>query len=407
MHASRTPNPVDYAPWILSEDISLGAVVILGESDKCYQFKTFALLMYSRGVSPKDSLKPNDVMMSRGICLHNLILVSQSVSQPANQHSAIRLGHTPHRLHKPRDTPGFLHSDSDQQKDNINRTQPLASSACSIKQHSTTHFICVLSSASKVRVHLSSMHVDLHTALLTLAIIFLLFFFQMAAFNFDHILLMLAEQGSILWDTLQSQDGLNLGDICFCPIGQTLRMQRISLERLQKLITEGMFMPPPLEGPSELSRTTAFLLVFQVDGQHERITDVYMGLLVHRVESRLYTPDWILDFVKDIEVNLKVACHALKARGNPGKKRAFCLFISNYGDAMSVPTDPPYCLIYPTSNVRDMELDHFNTHNNPAGTCLHRCICCATLQYMNDDPNQRREYSRSHLILPCWAQYKE
>ena len=219
-----------------------------------------------------------------------------------------------------------------------NSTQPLASSACNIKQHSTTRFICVLSSASKVRVHLSSMHIDLHTALLTLAIIFLLFFFQMAALNFDHILLMLAEQGSILWDTLQSQDGLNLGDVCFCPIRQTLRMQRISLEHLQKLITEGMFMPPLLEGPSELSRTTAILLVFQVDGQHERITDVYMGLVVCRVESHLYTPDQILDFVKDIEVDLKVAHNALKARGDPSKRRAFCLFISNYGDAMSVPT---------------------------------------------------------------------
>ena len=47
---------------------------------------------------------------------------------------------------------------------------------------------------------------------------FFLLFFQMATLNFNHILLMLADQGSILWDTLQSQDGLNLGDIHFCPI---------------------------------------------------------------------------------------------------------------------------------------------------------------------------------------------
>ena len=57
--------------------------------------------------------------------------------------------------------------------------------------------------------------------------------------------------------------------------------------------------------------------------------------------------------------------------------------------------------------MRGVELDHFNTHNNPAGTHLHHCICCTTLQYMNDDPNQCREYSRSQLILPFRAQYKE
>ena len=121
---------------------------------------------------------------------------------------------------------------------------------------------------------------------LILAIIFLLFSFQMAAHNFNWILLMLADQGSILWDTLQSQDGLNLGDIHFCPIRRTLRMQCISLDHLWKLIAEGAFMPPTSEGPPKLSRTTAILLVFQADGQHERITDVHMGLVAHRVKSR-------------------------------------------------------------------------------------------------------------------------
>ena len=74
---------------------------------------------------------------------------------------------------------------------------------------------------------------------------------------------------------------------------------------------------------------------------------------------------------------------------------------------MSVPTDPPYCLVYSMSYVKDMELDHFDTHNNPTGTCLCCCMCCATLQYMNDDPHNYRAYGGSHLILPHGAQYKE
>ena len=121
-------------------------------------------------------------------------------------------------------------------------------------------------------------------------------------------------------------------------------MQHLSLNHLQKLIPEGAFMPPQLEGPPELSRTTAILLVFQADSQHEEITDVYVGLIVHRVESHLYTPDQILDFIKDIEVDLQVVLDTLKARGDPSKRRAFCLFVSNSWGAMFIPTDLPYCL---------------------------------------------------------------
>ena len=217
--------------------------------------------------------------------------------------------------------------------------------------------------------------------MLTLAIIFLLVF-QMATLNFNRILLKLANQGSIPWDTLQSQDGLNLGDIRFCPILQTLHMQGISLDCLRGLITEGVFMPPASEGTPELSRTTAILLIFQADDQHEKITDVYVGLVVCHVKSHLYAPDQILDFVSDIEVNLKAVCDAINAGGDPGKRHAFCLFVNNYGGTMSIPMDLPYCLIYPTSYVRDVEPDHFDTRNN-----------CATLQHMNNDPNQYREYT--------------
>ena len=218
---------------------------------------------------------------------------------------------------------------------------------------------------------------------------------------------MLANQGSIPQDTLQSQDGLNLGDVHFCPIWQTLRMQHISLDCLRRLITEDTFMPPTLEGPPELSGTTTILLVFQADGQHERITDVYVGLVVCWVESCLHTLDQILDFVANLEVDLKVACDALKARGDPGKRCAFFLFVSNYGGTMSIPTDPPYCLVYPMSYMRDMEPDHFDTHNNLARTHLHHCICHTTLQHRNDNPSHHREYAGSHLILPHRAQYKE
>ena len=229
----------------------------------------------------------------------------------------------------------------------------------------------------------------------------------MAALNFNRIPLMLKDTGSIPWETLHSQDGLNLGDIRFCPLRKMLHMQHLSLNWLWKLIAEGAFMLPQLEGPPELSGTTADLLVFQADSQHEEITDVYVGLIVHRIKSHLYALDQILDFIKDIEVNLQVACDALKAGGDPGKRRAFCLFVSNFGGTMSNPTDLPYCLVYPTSYIRDADPDHFDTCKNLAGTCLCHCICCATLQYNNDEPKEHTNYAGSCLILPHGAQYND
>ena len=275
------------------------------------------------------------------------------------------------------------------------------------QQASASSVVSMLSSTFKVGFFFFNTDRPADSALLIPEITFCSFTFQMAVLNFDRILLMLKDPGSIPWETLHSQDGLNLGDVRFCPIRRTLCMQHISLDRLWKLIAEGTFMPPQLEGPPEISWTTAILLVFQADSQHEEITDVYVGLMVHRVESCLYTPDQILDFIKDIEVNLQAACDAIKVGGDPSKKHTFCLFVSNFGGAMSIPTDPPYCLIYPTSYVRDAEPDHFNTCNNPAGTCLHRCVCHTTLQFTNDDPKECKNYARSHLILPHEAQYND
>ena len=93
---------------------------------------------------------------------------------------------------------------------------------------------------------------------------------------------------------------------------------------------------------------TAILLVFQVDSRHEKIINVYVGLVVHRVDSCLYSPSQIHNFIQDIEGDLQAVCNSLKARGNPSKRCTYCLFVDNLSSVMSIPTDPPYCLVYPT-----------------------------------------------------------
>ena len=129
--------------------------------------------------------------------------------------------------------------------------------------------------------------------------------------------------------------------------------------------------------------------------------------MVCRVESHLYSPCQIHDFIKDIEGDLQAARDALKARGDPGKRCTYCLFVDNLSGTMSVPTDPPYCLVYPTSYIKGIELDHFDTRNSPAGMRLHRCVCHATLQFSNDDPKEHTKYIGSCLILPRGTQYND
>ena len=228
-----------------------------------------------------------------------------------------------------------------------------------------------------------------------------LFLFQMAALNFKHILLMLKDGGSIPRDTLQSQGGINLGDIRFCAMLCTLSMQCLPLSGLCTLLSEGAFAPPQSNIPPKLSRMTTILLVFQADSRHEKIINVYVGLVVCRIDSHLYSPSQIP------KGDLRVVHDALKAGGNPGKRHSYCLFVDNLSGIMSIPTDPPYCLVYPTSYIKGLEPNHFDTCNSPTVMRLHHCVCCATLQFSNDDPKQHTQYVRSHLILPHRVQYND
>ena len=117
-------------------------------------------------------------------------------------------------------------------------TDTLATIACfiSYKYTSTSTSICKVSSFI--------LHTDFqaYSASLNLGINSF-FLFQMVALNFECILMMLKDRGTIPQNTLHSQDGINLGDICFCPIMCTLHMQHISLDGLCTLLSEGAFTP--------------------------------------------------------------------------------------------------------------------------------------------------------------------
>ena len=158
MHASHVPHPMDFMPWILTVMTSLLTVVIWVYLITVISSRCLPYLCTQEGVSPGIPLNLMMSRLPRGICLHSLILICQSaIGLPVSQSAfSSQFRPCPHGLQKPLDTPCFLHSDSDQQKDNINCTQPLTSST------SFTHvFLCaIIHSIQGKFVHLSSMHIN-------------------------------------------------------------------------------------------------------------------------------------------------------------------------------------------------------------------------------------------------------
>ena len=120
-------------------------------------------------------------------------------------------------------------------------------------------------------------------------------------------------------------------------------MQCISLDRLWKLITKGAFMPPLLEDPPELSGTTAILQVFQTDGQHERITDIYVvswsaGLIPTCI---LQTKSWTL--LRTSRATSRRLAALLRLGATPARGTPFASLSATVG----VPCSSPRTIVLP------------------------------------------------------------
>ena len=97
----------------------------------------------------------------------------------------------------------------------------------------------------------------------------------------------------------------------------------------------------------DASNTTTILLVFMSDDQLETIKYVHIWLVVCRTSCQLYELRSIPWFTKSIDDDLKKTREKCVASGGSGKAHSFSMFIANFGGLMAVPTDPPFCLMYP------------------------------------------------------------
>ena len=137
------------------------------------------------------------------------------------------------------------------------------------------------------------------------------------------------------------------------------------------------------------SDTIAILLVFVSDDQLTSIVHVHIGLIVQHIGSQIYEPQAFPQFIQSIEADLK---HTKE------KQEASCMFVAIFGGMMALPTDLPYCLVYPniySSTIPEKDRHHFNIGGNPLGVHTCMCICCALLQHADMSADHRQMRSPS------------
>ena len=199
---------------------------------------------------------------------------------------------------------------------------------------------------------------------------------------------------------LTRKEDLHSGDIHFTPPWHTLNMQCVSLTYLRSLISDNCFQP---EGtPSDAaSGSTAILIVFLSGEQHTAIQHIHISSVVHCISCNLYDQDGILPFINSIEEDLKKAQEKQDAGKDPGGVHSYAMLVTNFGSTMAIPTDPLYCLVYPTIYNDDVDIkdqNHFNTAASPPGLCTPRCMCHTLLQHADLTKAHKWKYNGSCLI---------
>ena len=89
----------------------------------------------------------------------------------------------------------------------------------------------------------------------------------------------------------------------------------------------------------------------------------------HYISSQIYEPKVIPQFIQYIEVDLKQTKQKREASGSALRAQSYCMFVMDFGGIMVLPTDPPYCLVYPkiySSIIAEKDRHHLNIRGQPS-----------------------------------------
>ena len=212
---------------------------------------------------------------------------------------------------------------------------------------------------------------------------------------------------TLLGGLLTGLEGLHYGDMHHMPLQCTLKMQHGPYTYFTSLIWENNFQPEGM--PMDVaSHTTTILLVFMSDDQLQTIEYIHIGLVVHHASCQLYEQKAIPWFIKSIEDHPEKARSKQEACESSGGACSFSMFFANFGSLMAVPTEPPYCLVYPNIyavSIPPEDRNHFNIQGGSPGLHTHVCICHTLLQHADLSKAHRWKYHGSHVVIPRGVQY--
>ena len=227
---------------------------------------------------------------------------------------------------------------------------------------------------------------------------------------FDTMLERLQHTLSITADVLRGSAGLRISNICYCPQVRTLQMQCMGLPYLKTLIAENRFQPRGAK-LEHASTSTCIMINFLSNAEYMEVEHVHIGLIIIQKGFCPREQKDILPFLDVIHRDLQ-ATHEKELR--QGHKlpmpRSYSLFTASFGGWKAVPTDPPYCLVYPMEFIDGTPAaakDHCHPENTCHALCTRQCVCCHTLQYANMSPDDQMEYTSSQLLIPHRVQYSE
>ena len=123
-------------------------------------------------------------------------------------------------------------------------------------------------------------------------------------------------------DLLMGQEVLLFRDVCFAPLQCTLNMQCIPLTYLKCLVSENSFQPEGMTIDMACN-STAILIGFLLDDQHEAIQYVHVRLVVHHVGCTLCEQKAIFPFIHSIKEDLERARLKQVSGRDPGPALLF------------------------------------------------------------------------------------
>ena len=187
-------------------------------------------------------------------------------------------------------------------------------------------------------------------------------------------------------------------------------MQRVSLNTLLSYVSESHFCPKDASS-TKASKETDILLLFISNASYTDIEYVHIGLVMIRQGYKVGDQASIVPYVSFIQNQLAETRTWTQTRKSPLPwPHSFCLFVEDYESMMALPTEPPYCLVYPICFFNDTPTDLRNQlHADLFLPGLHcrECICHWLIQQANLHEKWETIMGGSRFLLPRRAQYDE